>query len=212
MKKYVVKFERIGRARSVRDFYADGPDSMAMAHGWDDFALEIEKFAGSYLISAQFDVAILQQVNGAPGLRVLLDGGRFGEGTIELAPILYVEAVIPQAGDMAYHVTRSLDPRPVDRVRSNLNGDKEVSLLIGGVKTDWIPASNYTFKRLVGAEPTAPEAPAVHNYSGEVDKCLGCGRSVGLTKTGRYRKHEGVNRRTCNNSGYLSRQARKGAR
>lgn len=49
----------------------------------------------------------------------------------------------PRVGQSADHKSRSLDPRPVAEVSDD---GKMIRLQIGTILTDWVPASNYTYK------------------------------------------------------------------
>ena len=54
---------------------------------------------------------------------------------------------VPQVGDLAYHVTRDLDPREVTKVEQNSRGQWFVWLDILGKETGPLPADQYTFDR-----------------------------------------------------------------
>ncbi len=49
----------------------------------------------------------------------------------------------PHVGDMADHKSGDLDPRPVAEVSKD---GKKIRLQIHTLITDWLPASNYTYK------------------------------------------------------------------
>jgi len=53
---------------------------------------------------------------------------------------------VPQVGDLAYHVTRDLDPREVTRVVRLASGAYMVWLDIMGEETGPFPADQYTFE------------------------------------------------------------------
>lgn len=74
----------------------------------------------------------------------------------------WVTVRTPQIGDEAWHRTKELDPRPV--VATEVRGTGIwVRLDILGSPTQWLPASNYTFKRaelVPDTEPTDAEVAA----------------------------------------------------
>lgn len=49
----------------------------------------------------------------------------------------------PRVGDWADHKSGTLDPRPVAEVSED---GKQIKIKIHTLVTDWLPASNYTYK------------------------------------------------------------------
>lgn len=67
----VIRFERIGRTRNVPDLPIAGDPS-----DLDNVAEQAWKYAGKFLGSRGYDVDVL------PDGRVLIEFGRFGQGTV----------------------------------------------------------------------------------------------------------------------------------